>query len=504
MGNRPECDAGAECQALISNRGASADRRANTRREIRIRGLVLGLLAGVLVLVALQALKRPFDSDEIEAIHTAWKVYRGETLYVDFFQHHHPFLYYLLAWLFPLTGEGAESLIAMRVPMLVFCAGMFALTYGIARVVFGGRTALVCPLMLALITLFADQAAEVRPDVPQVLFGLAGVYALYRYLDGRGRAWLLGSGLALGIAFMFLQKAILLFVILCVILGLRVWSRQLRLADLALFGLSFAVPFLAYLAYAAWAGTLERYWFFNFTYNAYPWDRVPAATLPTSESVPRSRLGRYRELLGVLKQAYAHNAVLLAFFLFGLAGLGRDRSRWEIALIPIGLSLIVLGGVHYPQYWLPIWPFVAILAAHGVVSLWERSPVATGLVVLLALVWPCLRYGNYIVRITNDSQIALIEYVLGITRPSDYVYDGNREFNVFRRDLDFFWFGVGPRNALGKYQALRSYPYDIYALIDRKRPKVLSQYALEEMGDPRIAGHYVRSERYRNLYIRTD
>ena len=40
--------------------------------------------------------RRKYDVDEIEAFHTAWKISVGERIYEDFFQHHHPLLYYLL------------------------------------------------------------------------------------------------------------------------------------------------------------------------------------------------------------------------------------------------------------------------------------------------------------------------------------------------------------------------------------------------------------------------
>ena len=39
---------------------------------------------------------RKFDQDEFEHIHAAWNIFRGQVMYVDFFEHHPPLIHYLL------------------------------------------------------------------------------------------------------------------------------------------------------------------------------------------------------------------------------------------------------------------------------------------------------------------------------------------------------------------------------------------------------------------------
>ena len=51
-------------------------------------------LAGVLGLYVLyMSLLGSLNHDELEAVHTAWKIVQGEVIYADFFQHHHPLFY---------------------------------------------------------------------------------------------------------------------------------------------------------------------------------------------------------------------------------------------------------------------------------------------------------------------------------------------------------------------------------------------------------------------------
>jgi hypothetical protein len=54
------------------------------------------------------------------------------------------------------------------------------------------------------------------------------------------------------------------------------------------------------------------------------------------------------------------------------------------------------------------------------------------------------------------------------------------------------------------YQTMTRYDYDIYELIDTFKPKVISNYYIGNMHDSRIAKHYVQSEIYEDLFIRTN
>ena len=87
--------------------------------------------------------------------------------------------------------------------------------------------------------------------------------------------------------------------------------------------------------------------------------------------------------------------------------------------------------------------------------------------------------------------------------PNDLVYDGDARFNVFRKDIDYFWYNVGENHFLATYQTLRKYHYDVYELIDRKKPKVISSFAIANLDDPRIRDHYSKSDRYDDLFLRT-
>ena len=51
------------------------------------------------------SLFRFLDADELEHVHSTWHVPRGAWRYVDFFQHHHSLLWYVLAPLLAIAGS---------------------------------------------------------------------------------------------------------------------------------------------------------------------------------------------------------------------------------------------------------------------------------------------------------------------------------------------------------------------------------------------------------------
>ena len=108
-------------------------------------------------------------------------------------------------------------------------------------------------------------------------------------------------------------------------------------------------------------------------------------------------------------------------------------------------------------------------------------------------------------RVDNKEQAAQLEkinYVLAITDGKDKAYDGDSEFNLFRDDIDYFWFCLAPNDCLDVYKEIVGYDYDIYELISVHKPKVISTDVTVNLNDARIKNYYKLSEKYDDLMIR--
>ncbi|MGB4833639.1 MAG: hypothetical protein WBP40_01255, partial [Candidatus Moraniibacteriota bacterium] len=190
-------------------------------------------------------------------------------------------------------------------------------------------------------------------------------------------------------------------------------------------------------------------------------------------------------------------------FLAGSGWLFWQRKPYFIGLIALGLlGTAFFSRTPFAQYFLLAMPFVAIVAAEALVTLlhvWRTGPVLA--VIGLSAFYPAYLVMDEIGE-TNAGQLQKIEYVRSMTKPSDLVYDGDANFNLFRKDMDYFWFSVRPKKGvLSAYQSLRPYPYDPYVLIAKREPRLISDSFLK-MKDPVIVENYIRSEHYRDLWIR--
>jgi len=135
--------------------------------------IIFGIL---LVFIFYGSMFRGFLVDEYEVVHTAWKIAQGEKIYIDFFQHHHPFLYYSLVPIILITGDDVIVLMIARMIMFILLVGVAVSTYCIAKSVYKKKEIALLSTTFLLSTLpIINRAIEIRPDTPQVLFGLLSV-----------------------------------------------------------------------------------------------------------------------------------------------------------------------------------------------------------------------------------------------------------------------------------------------------------------------------------------
>ncbi|MFC1718224.1 ArnT family glycosyltransferase [Candidatus Poribacteria bacterium] len=158
---------------------------------------------------------RYFDPDEFQHLHGARQIYHGDVPYRDYFEHHTPFLHFVLAKFYPVFGEEVRILFAARVLMMVFTAAILCGVFILAAMLYGIDAGLFATLFLSYIIMFLEKTIEVRPDLPAVTFWLAAlifmVRGIQRNSDSPSSRWHLFSGLCMGMAIMSTQKALFAF-----------------------------------------------------------------------------------------------------------------------------------------------------------------------------------------------------------------------------------------------------------------------------------------------------
>ncbi|OFV92541.1 MAG: hypothetical protein A3G76_00415 [Acidobacteria bacterium RIFCSPLOWO2_12_FULL_65_11] len=179
---------------------------------------------------------RYLDFDEFEHAHATWSVSRGLVPYVDFFEHHTPWLYLLFAPLFPHFATDTDPtaaaglLVVLRLVMWAISIASVACVYELGRLWRDRFTGVLAAFLFASASQFQDVILEYRPDGPALLCVLLCLIAVmhgWRSNRTAGAAVLFTlGGLALGAAVLFTQKALFVLPGLAAALVAYVWERE--------------------------------------------------------------------------------------------------------------------------------------------------------------------------------------------------------------------------------------------------------------------------------------
>ncbi len=268
------------------------------------------------------------------------------------------------------------------------------------------------------------------------------------------------------------------------LLLINVFRRNVPFKHVLIYCFVILISVAPYYVYLFCSGTFSSYWTFNWLLNM--------------------KFLRHFTAFNSLGIALRTSTLLCIFYIWSLLKHTKTPSQIRIGWLSLGLiGATFLVRAPYEQYFMIIVPIMAVIAANAITAMFEKKLFAIVLVPAFGLFLPEYFLFNQL-RENNIAQIRKIEHVLSITEPGDLVYDGNAGFNVFRSDVDFFWFSVKPERALATYRTITEYEYDIYKLIQKYKPKVISTHCVEDMQDKAIADYYEQSSRYDDLYIRND
>lgn len=458
--------------------------------DVLWRVILWGIFAGILVSIFFYSYNRAFDPDEIENLHTAWKIVQGQEIFVDFFQHHHPFFDYLITPIIRTFGDTVESMFVSRYVMLLLIACILITTYLLSLRIFKiSEVGIISLILTSTDITFYMKSIEIRPDVPQVLAGLLSIYFLFAYYDKKSLKNLIASSVSLAVSFLFLQKSIVLIITIGALLLYDVFKKRVTYRHAALYATVLLISTSPYYIYVLLSGTFEQYFVTNWLVNYY---------LHEGSGRP--------DIYSIISR---ENTITLVLYLIGVImmfRLGKERRFAALSLLLFTIPTILFQNLLRQYLVLAVIPF-CVIASYALYSVFDRRLYRL-IVVIVAIYIPLIYTHNYgffrLDKRWQRDQLAKIEYVLSITDENDKVYDGNVIFNVFRDDIDYFWFCMGHMSCLNVYKKVTGYKYNVYDSIVAKKPKVISTYKISNINDARIKNNYKVSERYPDLLIRVD
>ena len=419
--------------------------------------LALALLSFLVGATFLQV----FDHDEFEWIHSAWLISKGQQPYLDFFQHHHSLSYVIGSWFFSVFPESFLSVFLFRGIYLVLAIFNLGILYKITRF-FSDRSGalLACIIFLSTYPVLYS-ISVIRPDSFLMVFGLASALLFLSHVQNRSSFNLVLSGILAALAFAALQKAVVWIGSFGVLaLGFLI-HKKILWKDVLVWVLSFCFA-LVVLWFWLSPVPFEEYVFYNWTLN-FAWG--------TDESLKW-------ELLKWAAFSWHYVLLIPIAFVWAL----KKKSGFVFLALAGALPLVVLAvfGNPYRQYFLMALPLEAIVIATYLreILVLKRYLVPALFVLALLPYVLMLSLNNYERR---SLQIDRVEFVLANSTSEDVIWDGNADINLFRPDVDFFWFSTSSqRGGVKAYQELRPLKFEPVELIGHAKPKFVWDKRLDD------------------------
>lgn len=432
--------------------------------------VVLLCLTSALVFHA--AFLKYFHNDEIEHMHSAWYVKNSFVPYKDFFQHHNPLLWYLIVPILHLFGDSLTALLAARFFMVIVLLGIACLTYLISATISRCReTGLIAVVLMFSTITFLEKGIEIRPDVPEIFFGMLSIYLLIRFFNDRHDNYLLYSGLSAAVSFLFLQKTIFLLLSYLIIFSYGLIKKEIRVRSALYFAGGFFLPLVLFVSCLHLGGALHDYYLTNILVNFHHFGSTELSFRLLNPFMHFISRRFWLLLVGavpviLLIRDKSSPAALKMLFLIGLVEL-------------FSLSLYSHTYKHFFLFSLVIFCIIGSCYLTRVLDSFKTAE-ASRLALFTLLLSSAVPFLFINSLHSNRPQFEKMRYVLSVTKESDLVHDGVNTFNLFRRDIHYFWFqlGIGLKS-YNEASGNKYGDYDACRLVRLQRPKIISGIKLD-------------------------
>ena len=347
------------------------------RRKIPLVSVALLtiLVVGFGVIRLALAERHGFHADELQHLHSAWCISKSLIPYQDYFEHHTPWLHFILASEFDRfrietdLGDVSRLMFFARRLIWLSMTAVVAMTYTLGALWRGRLLGLAAAVFVSGIARkFFQHSLEIRPDVPASALLLASTACFLLAVRREGARpgpnfWFLSSGVLLGAGVMFTQKLLMAlpgFVLVGLVYELsrsQAGTPTRRFGNLLALAAGFVLPGLITLAYFAWHGAAWPFIEHNFLTNAR-W------------AYRTSTLRLFRDL------TFANPVLVMlscAGWVMALWRSRNERNRRRGDFVIVGVTgALVVGAFVLPVAWshyaLAFLPCLAVLAAAALID----------------------------------------------------------------------------------------------------------------------------------------
>lgn len=392
--------------------------------------------------------------DELEHLRASYFVSLGEIPYRDFFEHHHPLIWFMFAPIMALLPH--SNLIALYTAKslaFTFSVGSSIIIYLMVKRFMGGIFAAVASLVIYFFYFATWYSFSIfKPDTFMRFFYLCGLYNFLLYYEQRKIKNIVFAALSFATAFIFLQTAAFSIIPLIFPIGYMLYRQPKLWTDFAKASFIFTIVIGGFYGFLYYIGALEQYWQQNFIYNAYLFDIVhPVA----KSSVP--------QFLLIIISAYASMV-----FVYTAHKQTPYFNIFAILLIGETINHLYFPAV-YPHYLVLLFLFCGIVIAfilNTEQNKWLFRLTISGLIINL-----CMNF--FVLTVTNNSRSHIYLYEYDKNPDAVTINFDVTLFNIFAPKLSYYWFY--PNFEFIDNAIFNRLPdYDINKLISANQPEYIA------------------------------
>jgi len=407
--------------------------------------------------------------DDLEHWASSWFIFNGFAPYRDFFQHHHPLLWYITAPFFWFMEHPIDSFRVGRIiAVIFFCGGCFLIGKIVQALGGTARSFLYALFIYLSYPVMAGNYFQNRPDTYMTFFLLWGLYKWIVFLKNKKTKDLVWCYLFYFIAFAFLQKAIWflfpfgLYQIYLLIKKEMKWSDLFKALIIPIF------ITLGYGIYLTLSGSLIRYFELNWILNM------------------RYYRSYYTYDYDVLD--YAYTGMYITFALSGIV-FGKKLIR-QLSCVALGFGLIFyLMPKPYGFYWTIFTPFAAIVIGLGLVNLTQsqsllKRSLSIGILVLACFLTGLDLFTNALFVLDSPFEDETKQLSQRIKYDNELVGYGDYRAPFFRNYPEhYYWFTLC-RGALYDSQLFHRHQMPAWdKIVYEQKPKFVMYHEIYDVTD---------------------
>lgn len=458
------------------------------------RTLIAFLFINVIYLLINVFVSSKAMADDLEHIHASWLVWQGQTPYTDFFEHHHPLMWYIFAPLIGLFTGNILVFFGVRFIMSLVSLGILYIVYRIVKDFLADKiTALIALNIFCFSNTALNAMVQFKPDLFMHLFFFVGLYYFLLYLRDKKQVYLNIMAVSFAIAFLFLQTVLFLLLPVGLYALYFVVHKDINIRSvLKAFVLPICIVIVAGL-FLYFEGNLVRYYQLNWVVNS----KIMSA-LGDGNIVDFSDL-YWILFLGVLSAIYLlfskpNKYVILFIILWAVEFLFRTFY------VSIGL-----------YYFKMLLLYNAILLGCAIIKFYRSRHYIAWIFFVLSLVF-CGKFWLFegVGEINTLTMVGINQDISKNSSEKDMVLGTSKvPFGIFNQNPHYYWFSWTYIGKIDEELYHYAEPFDINKIISEKKP--LFVYFEDDLREgyvpltkydikPNLLREYYENAKYNTLY----